>query len=120
MDLEHIKLDYLFYYGKIRQRVVAYLDVKDLLRLQQTSKFYYLSIKRRQARDFYLCLKKQYENRLTREIRDAKHYEKIYELFPSENIKINALKYLYFKIKPATYILPYLQEEPIDAPKHDQ
>ncbi len=33
------------------------------------------------------------------------------ELFPIENIKFNAIKYLHFRIKPATYILPYLQEE---------
>jgi hypothetical protein len=40
-----------------------------------------------------------------------KHYEKVMELFPIENIKLNAIKYLHFRIKPATYILPYLQEE---------
>lgn len=38
------------------------------------------------------------------------------QLFPSENIKVNAIKYLHFRIKPATYILPYLQEE-IEIPE---
>lgn len=38
------------------------------------------------------------------------------ELFPSENIKVNAIKYLHFRIKPASYILPYLQEE-IEVPQ---
>lgn len=38
------------------------------------------------------------------------------ELFPSENIKVNAIKYLHFRIRPATYILPYLQEE-IEVPQ---
>ena len=39
------------------------------------------------------------------------YYEKIYDQFPAENIRTNALKYLYFKIKPGGYILPYIQED---------
>ena len=55
-----------------------------------------------------------YEKRLTKEMKNAKLYERISELYPTENIKINAFKYLHFRIKPAAYILPYLQEEPLE------
>jgi len=57
--------------------------------------------------------KKSYEKKITTDIESAKIYDRIYELFPEENIKINAFKYLFFRIKPATYILPLLQEEQI-------
>ena len=40
-----------------------------------------------------------------------KYYEKVYETFPGDNIRANAIKYLYFKLKPGGYMLPYLQEE---------
>ena len=46
-----------------------------------------------------------------------KSYEKIYDQFPSETIRCNALRYLYFKIKPGAYLLPYLQEGPADEEK---
>lgn len=34
--------------------------------------------------------------------------EKMYDRFPAENIKCNALKYLYFKMKPGAYIMPFV------------
>lgn len=43
--------------------------------------------------------------------RDFKEYEKIYDNFPPENIRNNAIKYLFFKIKPGAYMLPYFQND---------
>ena len=36
-------------------------------------------------------------------------YKKVYDQFPAENIRTNAIKYLFFKIKPGSYMLPYFQ-----------
>ncbi len=41
----------------------------------------------------------------------AKDYEKIIDSFPSDNIRTNAIKYLYFKMKPGAYMLPYFQQD---------
>ena len=45
------------------------------------------------------------------QVESVKYYEKVYEQFPGDNIRANAIKYLYFRVKPAGYLLPYLQEE---------
>lgn len=41
--------------------------------------------------------------------RSLKQQDKIIDSFPPDNIKTNAIKYLFFKIKPGAYILPYFQ-----------
>jgi hypothetical protein len=41
----------------------------------------------------------------------VKDYERVIDSFPADNIRTNAIKYLYFKIKPGSYMLPYFQHE---------
>lgn len=71
---------------------------------------------------YYICnrsLKREFlgvmwanQRRQLDEIRmQAKDYEKIIDSFPSDNIRTNAIKYLYFKMKPGAYMLPYFQQE---------
>lgn len=35
----------------------------------------------------------------------------MFEMFPADNVKINAMKYLYFRARPGGYILPFLHED---------
>lgn len=49
-----------------------------------------------------------------------KYYQKIYDTFPPDNIKSNALKYLFFKIKPGAYMLSYFQSEQEENDKSDE
>lgn len=109
----------MFYYSKLKHQILAFLGIRDLAHLQSTSKFFYSTLKKQQPLHTFSVLKKQFSRQMSREMVKAKEYEKIFELFPVENIKLNALKYLHFKIKPATYILPYLQEEQAEAHKKD-
>jgi len=71
---------------------------------------------------YYICnrsLKREFlgvmwanYRRQLEEIRvQAKDYEKIIDSFPSDNIRTNAIKYLYFKMKPGAYMLPYFQQD---------
>jgi hypothetical protein len=43
--------------------------------------------------------------------------EKILDAFPGANIRANAIKYLFYKVKPGAYILPFLQEEDHEKPE---
>lgn len=119
IDLDHLELEHIFYYSKLKHKILAFLSIRDLARLQTTSQFFYSSFKQQQSRHTFSVLKKEFSKLVSQEAKRAKEYSRIFELFPLESTKMNALKYLHFQIKPATYILPYLQEEQIEAHKKE-
>ena len=42
----------------------------------------------------------------------------MYDRFPPDNIKTNAIKYLFFKMKPGSYILPFINgDEKLEEPE---
>ena len=119
MDVDHLKLEYIFYYGKLKARIISYLTIRDIIPLYRSNRFYYKTLKKELPQLFYLHFKRQQEKQQSVWVKNAKLYEKIFELFPSENTKTNAFKYLHFRIKPATYILPFLQEEQAELTRKD-
>ena len=54
-----------------------------MIHLQQTNKYFHSSLKKDQPKRSYHFFKKTYEKHLTNEMKSAKLYEKIYELFPN-------------------------------------
>ena len=107
------------YFDKLRRRIIDYLDIGAVLNLSMANKFYRYTLKKELGGKMKEYFKGMYERRVDGEMRSAKLYERIYELFPLENIKINAFKYLHFRIRPATYILPFLQEEQVEIQKKE-
>jgi len=46
VDLDHLKLEYIFYYGKLKQKILNYLSIKDIVPLYKSSRFYYKTLKK--------------------------------------------------------------------------
>lgn len=92
--------------------MVPFLSVKDVVSLSLVTKpLHYVFVNKVFPKDIHKKTEEFYLKKIKLINNDIQYYEKIYDSFNGENIKINAIKYLFFKTKPGPYILPMLQDD---------
>lgn len=110
-NIYEVNITRVFAYSKLRKCIYGYIGVKDFCNLGLVNKRMNFVCSKTWKRQFISALLANKESLIEGLRKDYKEYEKIFDAFPAYNIRVNAIKYLFFKIKPAAYMLPFFQEE---------
>lgn len=74
INFDSIKLEYVFYYQRIRETILSFLHVPDLLALHTVSKHYKHAIDKHLPRHICFSLKAALSRRENENMRQAKAY----------------------------------------------
>lgn len=91
--------------------MLGYLGPRDFCALGAVNRQMHFICAKVLKREYLGIMIRHKNDRIAELSRDMEEYERMFDNFPSENIRTNAIKYLFYKIKPGTYMLPYFQDD---------
>lgn len=77
INFEVMKLEYLFYYGRLKEGITRFLSISDFLELKCASKYFKHTLQKEESRFLVRSLKWAHDQKQSAESINMKHYERV-------------------------------------------